>query len=99
MSYLDKAIISYYPEKNYIPMESTFKLSNVDVSVNRKLPITTNINVKDTTELWIFIIKYKDLNNKFFNDVHNIDLNNVVLPQNVISATYYNGLEETIFLS
>ena len=90
--------ICYYPEKDYIPYESIFRRSSIDFYPGMKLTDTT-VDVKDTTKLWVFIIQNKDLNYKFFNDVHNIDQNYIVLPHNVISSTYFDGLDEKKNLS
>jgi len=90
--------IDYYPEKDYIPMESMYKNMNVSYHPHMR-PSSPKVDVTYAKELWIFIIKIKNIDDKFFNDVHRIVMDNTTLPQNVISARYYNENDATKNLS
>jgi hypothetical protein len=100
---LDKVMVIYYPEKDYFPCESYYKNLHIDTRVGMRQN-NNIVDVKNATEIWVFIIKKKYINNNFFSDIRNLDLKNLVflnpvLPLNIISAKYYNSLDENKNLS
>lgn len=99
MRRIDTYAIDYYPEKDYIPMESMYKNMNVSYDLRMGIQSPPQVDIKNANELWVFIIKIKDIDNKFFNDVHNMMMDNTALPQNVISAKYYNMMDSKKNLS
>ena len=96
--FLNLLAIVYYPEIKYIPFESTFNLRYVDLKVDEKR-IITSVDVKNTKVRWTFLIDFKNIDEKFFSYVHNIELNNVILPKNIVCAIYHNDNKKIIFWS
>ncbi len=106
--FLNLNSIYYYPNINYIPFELAFHNLNIDWNMNmlndnnNKNDINNDINnnvdnkeinVKNQNIKWKILINFKNINNDFFKQVRNLNLNNVILPQNCICVIYYNDKE------
>ena len=83
--------VVYFYKDDIIPLE--LKFLNFDIEYYKNEPI-----VKNRDEYLVFKINKSNINDQFFKDVHNMDLNfinnsnyiKLDFPKNVIVCIYYN---------
>jgi hypothetical protein len=82
--------ITYYPSNKYIPYESTFNKLNVDLNNKTNKTINELDNIK-TNEFLLLYIEYKYINKNLFDSIKQLDISNLIIPNNVIFIIHNNN--------
>jgi hypothetical protein len=88
--------ILYFPDIDYIPYESIYNKLNTDWIMsnnNIKNSLIDIIDVRNEIRIWNIFVDRRYINKEFFKIVHNMNIDNLVLPPNSVCAIYYNKNE------
>ena len=96
-NFLNLYSIEYYPNIDYIPFELSYSsyLNNIiDHNITK-----TSFDITSQNKKWDILINSRYINENFFIAVHNLNINNVILPNNIICAIYYYENKKQYFWS